>query len=126
MDSRGRDRSFGDCIVSAPIQNGVHHRHDHEAALGYVVEKMLMRVDDVGQLQVIVFGGFEERPDQQTPDFNPPPDSLPPLLAHRLGQAQELLAHLVRRQTHLLAVAGQHPLEAVVRQPLHRLGLLRP
>ena len=34
--------------------------------------------------------------------------------------------HLIGRKMHPLAVAGQDPLEAVVRQPRHRLGLLRP
>jgi hypothetical protein len=69
-DSRGQCRSFSDYIVSALIKNGIHHRYDMEQALHYVVEKMLMPVDDAGQPRTTVFGGFEERPDQ-TPDFNP-------------------------------------------------------
>ncbi len=46
--------------------------------------------------------------------------------AHRLGQSQDFRPHLGGGQMHPLAVAGQHPLEAIVRQPPHRLGLLRP
>jgi hypothetical protein len=69
-DSRGGCRSFSDYILGALIRNGVHRTSDIEAALGYVIEKMLMPVTDSGEPRNTVFGGFEERPDQK-PDFNP-------------------------------------------------------
>jgi hypothetical protein len=69
-DSRGGCQSFTNHIVGALIRNGIHRTSDIEAALGYVVEKMLMPVTDNGEPRNTVFGGFEERPDQSA-DFNP-------------------------------------------------------
>jgi len=63
-------RSFSDYIVGALIRNGIHHQYDLEAALGYVVEKMLMDKGESGEPRTTVFAGFEERPGH-TPDFNP-------------------------------------------------------
>jgi len=56
--------------VSALIKNGIHNRYDIEAAVAYVVEKMLMEKGEAGEPRTTVFGGFEERPGQE-PDFNP-------------------------------------------------------
>src|SRR4051812_15908908 len=47
-DRHGQCRSFTDYIVSALIKNGTADRFDLEAALAYVVEKMLMDKTDVG------------------------------------------------------------------------------
>lgn len=47
-DSRGHCRSFTEYIMSALLKNGVHHRFDIEAALHYVVEKMLMDKAETG------------------------------------------------------------------------------
>src|SRR5438105_3211815 len=41
-DSRGNCKSFTDYILGAFVRSGIHHRFDIEAALAYVVEKMLM------------------------------------------------------------------------------------
>ena len=62
-DARGNCRSFTDYIVGTLIKNGVHARYDLEAALAYVVEKMLMDRGEHGEPRITVFGGFEERPD---------------------------------------------------------------
>lgn len=62
-DSRGNCRSFTEYIVAALIRNGVQDRYDVEAALGYVVEKMLLDKTDTGEERTTLFGGFAERPD---------------------------------------------------------------
>ena len=62
-DARGNCRSFTNYIVGTLIKNGVHARYDLEAALAYVVEKMLMDKGEHGEPHITVFGGFEERPD---------------------------------------------------------------
>ncbi len=62
-DARGNCRSFTDYIVGTLVKNGVHARYDLEAALAYVVEKMLMERGEHGEPRITVFGGFEERPD---------------------------------------------------------------
>ena len=41
-DARGNCKSFTNYIVGTLVKNGVHARYDLEAALAYVVEKMLM------------------------------------------------------------------------------------
>jgi hypothetical protein len=69
-DSRGQCRSFTDYIIAALVKNGLHHRFDLEAALGYVVEKLLMPTSETGEPRRTVFGGFEERPGDSL-DFNP-------------------------------------------------------
>lgn len=69
-DSRGQCRSFTDYIYSALLKNGIQHRYDVEAALHYVVAKMLMDKADDGSPRITLFNGFEDRP-SQTPDFNP-------------------------------------------------------
>src|SRR5262249_58759033 len=54
------------------------------------------------------------------------PESCPAPVPHRLGPPLDLVSHLGGGQMHFLTVAGQDPLEAVRRQPLHRIGLLLP
>jgi hypothetical protein len=61
-DARGNCRSFTDHILSSLIKNGVHARFDLEAALAYVVEKMLMERREKGEPRLTLFGGFQERP----------------------------------------------------------------
>ena len=63
VDSRGGCRTFSDYILSALIKNGIHQQYDIEAALAYIVEKMLMPVTDTGEPRLTVFNGFKERPD---------------------------------------------------------------
>lgn len=53
-------RSFTDYILAALIKNGVHHQYDMEAALQYVVEKMLLDRTDAGEPRATVFSGFDE------------------------------------------------------------------
>ena len=62
-DARGNCKSFTNYIVGTLVKNGVHARYDLEAALAYVVEKMLMERGEHGEPRITVFGGFEERPD---------------------------------------------------------------
>jgi hypothetical protein len=62
-DARGQCRSFTDYIYAALIRNGVHRRYDIEAALAYVVERMLMPTTDTGEPRDSLFRGFQERPD---------------------------------------------------------------
>jgi hypothetical protein len=63
-DRRGHCRSFTDYIHAALIRNGIHHEYDVEAALQYVVEKMLLdRSEATGEPRASLFNGFEERPD---------------------------------------------------------------
>lgn len=54
QDAKGNCRTFTDYIVAVIVRNGLYRQFDMEAALGYIVEKMLMNR---------LFGGFEERPD---------------------------------------------------------------
>ena len=65
-DARGNCRSFTDYIVGTLIKNGIHARYDLEAALAYVVEKMLMDRGEHGEPRITLFNGFEERPDYTT------------------------------------------------------------
>src|SRR5262249_54671799 len=62
QDSRGNCRTFTDFIMGALIRNGIHHRYDIEAALQYILEKMLMDKTDKGEPRASLFGGFQERP----------------------------------------------------------------
>src|ERR1700758_813843 len=41
-DRSGRCRGFAEYIYAALVRNGIHHQYDVEAALQYVIEKMLM------------------------------------------------------------------------------------
>lgn len=61
-DRQGNCRSFTDFIMGALARNGIHHRYDMEAALGYIAEKMLMDRTDKGEPRASLFAGFEERP----------------------------------------------------------------
>lgn len=63
VDRRGRCRSFSDYILSPLLKNGINERYDVEAALAYVIEKMLLDRTNTGEPRITVFGGFEERPD---------------------------------------------------------------
>jgi hypothetical protein len=67
-DGRGGCRGFSEYILSALVKNGIHNRYDIEAALSYVVEKMLMPVSDTGGTRKSLFTGFVERP---STGFNP-------------------------------------------------------
>jgi hypothetical protein len=63
-DRYGRCRGFAEFIYASLLRNGIHHRYDIEAALQYVIEKMLMdRSDTAGPSRATLFGGFTERPD---------------------------------------------------------------
>jgi hypothetical protein len=62
-DRRGNCKSFTNYIIGALVKNGIHARYDLEAALAYVVEKMLMDKGENGEGRITVFGGFQERPD---------------------------------------------------------------
>src|SRR4051812_44372960 len=57
-DGTGHCRSFTDYIVSALIRHGVHRAYDIEAAIGYVVEKMLVPTSEAGGPRATLFGGF--------------------------------------------------------------------
>jgi len=62
-DSRGHCRGFAEYIAAALIRNGVRRRHDIEAALGYVAERMLMPRGEDGLPRDTVFAGYQERPE---------------------------------------------------------------
>lgn len=63
-DRRGNCRSFSQYINAALIRNGIHNSYDLEAALQYIVEKMLLdRSEATGELKQTLFSGFHERPD---------------------------------------------------------------
>src|SRR3954454_12540128 len=63
-DRRGHCRSFSEYIYATLLRNGIHHRYDVEAALQYVIEKMLLdRSEATGQPRDNLFNGFRERPD---------------------------------------------------------------
>jgi hypothetical protein len=69
-DSKGNCRGFAEYIHAALLKNGIAHQYDIEAALSYVVGKMLMdRSEVTGGPKANLFAGFTERP--HTPDFNP-------------------------------------------------------
>jgi hypothetical protein len=70
VDSRGNCHRFADYVLAALIRQGLHTRYDMEAALGYVMEKMLLPHKDTGEPRATVFGGFQERPDY-LPGTNP-------------------------------------------------------
>src|SRR5689334_15110768 len=61
VDSRGHCHRFADYVLSALVRQGLHTRYDLEAALGYVMEKMLLPQKDTGEPRATVFGGFTER-----------------------------------------------------------------
>jgi hypothetical protein len=70
-DRRGRCRGFTEYIYAALVKNGIHDQYDIEAALQYVIEKMLMpRSETTGEERSSLFSGFNARPDE-TADFNP-------------------------------------------------------
>jgi hypothetical protein len=62
-DRRGRCRGFAEYIYGALLKNGIDKRYDMEAAIAYVIEKMLMDTSDTGDKRTNLFTGFEERPD---------------------------------------------------------------
>lgn len=63
-------RSFTDYILGALIKNGIQQQYDMEAALQYVVEKMLMPSTEAGEPRKTVFADFDaSRPYQ--PGENP-------------------------------------------------------
>ncbi len=64
-------RGFADYIYGALVKNGLDAEYDLDAALQYVVEKMLMdRSEVTGGPKASLFTGFSPRPGE-TPDFNP-------------------------------------------------------
>ena len=71
QDRQGNCRDFSEYILSTLIRQGVHNRYDIEAALGYVLERMLMDKSlTTGQPRATLFKGFEgSRPYQ--PGDNP-------------------------------------------------------
>ena len=70
-DSSGRCRDFSEYILAALVKNGIHHRYDIEAAMSYVIEKMLMdRSIKTGQTRSTLFGGFDSERDY-IPGTNP-------------------------------------------------------
>ncbi len=104
-DASGQCRSFTDYIVSALLKNGVHRHSDLEAALGYVVEKMLMDKGDDGSPRTTVFSGFTERPGE-TAGFNP-------LQARFLKYLQFAVNNIRKGKIVRLADAGQWPIGTV-------------
>jgi len=60
QDRRGNCRSFSSYIVDALVKNGIQHQYDMEAALQYVVEKMLLERTDAGEQRATVFSDFDE------------------------------------------------------------------
>jgi hypothetical protein len=63
-DRRGNCRTFSEYIYATLLRNGIQHRYDVEAALQYVIEKMLMdRSETTGEPRDNLFRGFKERPD---------------------------------------------------------------
>jgi hypothetical protein len=83
------------------VKNGIHHRFDLEAALSYVVEKMLMDKGEDGLPRTTVFSGFEDRPGQ-TADFNP-------LQARFMRYLDFAVRNIVKGKIARLAHAGQWP-----------------
>lgn len=69
-DARGNCRGFSEYVLSALIKNRIHDRYDIEAALAYVVEKMLMPISDTKAPRATLFGNFDEK-QPYTPSFNP-------------------------------------------------------
>jgi hypothetical protein len=70
QDRSGQCRGFAEYIAAALVKNRIHDQYDIEAALAYVVEKMLMEKGQAGQPRETLFGGFDEsRP--YTRGFNP-------------------------------------------------------
>lgn len=70
-DRQGRCRDFSEYIVSTLVRQGVHHRYDVEAALGYVLEKMFLdKSVTTSQPRATLFGGFDEKRPYQ-PGENP-------------------------------------------------------
>jgi len=69
-DSKGNCRGFAEYIHAALLRNRLADQYDIEAALSYVVGKMLTdRSEVTGEPKASLFGGFTERP--HTADFNP-------------------------------------------------------
>jgi len=69
-DNKGNCRGFAEYIHAALLKNRIADQYDIEAALSYVVGKMLTdRSEATGEPKASLFGGFTERP--HTPDFNP-------------------------------------------------------
>lgn len=62
-------RGFAEYIYAALIKNGIANQYDVEAALSYVIQKMLMDTSELGQPRANLFTGFTERP--HTAGFNP-------------------------------------------------------
>lgn len=60
VDRRGQCRPFANYIVDALLKNGIQQQYDMEAALQYVVEKMLMPSTETGEPKATVFSGFDE------------------------------------------------------------------
>ena len=70
-DSSGRCRDFSEYILGALIKNGIHHKNDIEAAMNYVLEKMLMdRSVATGNERPTLFGNFDANRDY-IPGTNP-------------------------------------------------------
>ena len=58
-DSSGRCRDFSEYILAALVRNGIHHKYDIEAAMNYILEKMLMdRSVATGNERPTLFGSF--------------------------------------------------------------------
>lgn len=67
QDKRGNCHTFTEFIYATLLRNGLHHKYDIEAALQYVIQKMLMdRSELSGEPKISLFGGFSERPDYAT------------------------------------------------------------
>src|SRR4051794_40243676 len=64
-------QGFAAYIHASLLKNGIHNQFDVEAALQYVIEKMLMTTaEDTGKPKANLFAGFTTR-QGETPDFNP-------------------------------------------------------
>jgi hypothetical protein len=62
IDSQGQCRGFAEYALAALVRSGIHTRFDIEAALAYIMEKMLVDRGETAKPRIALFGGFQERP----------------------------------------------------------------
>ena len=69
-DARGNCHTFAEYILNAMVRNNVHRGYDIEAALGYVVQQMLLDKTFAGQPRATLFSGLDAT-QPKSPDTNP-------------------------------------------------------
>jgi hypothetical protein len=100
-NAQGQCVSFTDYILGALVKQGIHHRFDMEAALGYVFEKMMLPKTEAGELRATVFGGFDEdRPDAMQGN---------PLQARFMKYLQYAVRNIAKGKIPRLALAERRP-----------------